>query len=139
MRVDIGNRIEFEFNSSEITLPKVAESYYLIREITGRGQLIEAHFKYDTDKVFFLFELDGENFMELDVDKYNSFAGFKGKDDSFADRHSVIFNEDEKILHIKFSLPIQYQNGLKFYTKSNDGNKAKKLEGFNIIINRETE
>tara|TARA_R110000851_G_scaffold85715_4_gene186254 strand:+ start:269 stop:688 length:420 start_codon:yes stop_codon:yes gene_type:complete len=139
MRVDIGNKIKFDFDGNEITMPKASGSYYLAREIFGRGQLLEAHFKFNTDKVFFLLEADGATFIDLDVDDYNTFCGFKGNDDLFSLKHSVAFDDDEKMLHIRFDLPFQYSGGLRFYVKSNDGNKAKKLEGFNIITNSEAE
>lgn len=137
MRVDIGNKLDFIFQSNITDLPLPNSSYLLLKEYLGNGQFIEAHFKFNTDKIFFKLEIDEEVIIDLDVKSYNSFNNFKNKDNAFVNKFSLMFDDYDKILTIKLPLPIQYRNSIKFYAKSNDGNIVKKSEGYCIILNKE--
>lgn len=136
MRVDIGNNIFYTSDFSDNTLPVAAQAYESIYSIVGRGQFIEASFKFDSEKISFRVAINGENNIDIDVKELKDFYD----DDNRAHiAPSISYDASEKLLMIKFPMPIQYNDGIEFLAKTNDGNKTKKLKGYTIIVNKEDE
>jgi len=139
MRVDLGNKIFYYSNFSDNTLPKNSQAYESIYTLADRGQLIEACFKFDSEKIHFQMKVDEEEALYFNINELKDFHEIgDGHGDSRANNgHSIFYNKDNKVFTIKFALPIQYHEQIEFLAKTNDGNKTKKLKGFVIVANKE--
>ena len=132
MRVDIGNQIKYYENYSDNTLPTASEAFESILLEEGRGQFIESFFEFDSEKISFQIKIDGEEAINIDVDSLKDF----GYRDTLPYR-SIMYDYSGKILGIRFPLPIQFTNSIEFLARTNDGNKTKKLKGYQILLNKE--
>lgn len=138
MRVDLGNKTRYFFNDNKFDLPSSSQAFQELFSFEGRGQFIEANFKFENEKFLFEMEIDGEKILEnLDIKKLNEFFGFSNKDDIFNWRTSVVFEDNKRILSIKFPLPIQFNESVKFFAKTNDGSKQKESRGYSVALNNE--
>jgi len=135
MRIDIGSNILYESNFDDNTLPREDQNYESILSISGRGQFIEAAFRFDSEKISFRASLSEGVFIDIDVKELRDFSG----SDEYAPAYnaSILYDEKNKLLIIKFPMPIQYTEGIEFFAKTNDRNKTKKLKGYQVIVNRE--
>ena len=136
MRIDIGNNLHYVSNFSSNTLPTASASYESIYSATGRGQLVEASFKFDSEKISFRMILNGESEIDVDVDNLKDFHNMNKYDHNMS---SIYYVKDSKLLVVKFPVPVQYTEGIEFLAKTNDGNKTKKLKGYTVLLNKEVE
>ena len=73
MRVDIGNNLFYITNYDDNTLPRLSESFESILSVSGRGQLIEASFKFDSEKVLLNMVIDNNSPIEMNLKELKSF------------------------------------------------------------------
>ena len=139
MRVDVGNNTRYFFDSSKRNLNQASGPFEELFSFVGRGQLIEANFKFEKEKFFFQMEIDGETIIDIDIIELNDFFSFSNKDDNFNQRTSIVFEDSKNILSIKFPLPIQFNESVRFLAKTNEGNKEKEFRGYSVTINNEGE
>ena len=135
MRVDIGNNIQYFENFEDNTLPEQSESFESVFLAEGRGQFIEAFLEFDSEKISFQMKIDGEIKIQSELEELEAFHDSYKNELSYSP--SLVFYKDNKILKIKFPLPIQFNESFEFLAKTNDGNKTKKLKGFQVVYNKE--
>ena len=137
MRIDIGNDLKYYESFAERTLPKESNPFESVFSEVGRGQLIEAFFEFDSEKVFVQIKLNNVVVAEIDVENLKDF--FDVDDVSNPQIPSIGWYSGSKVLFIKFPMPVNFVSGIEFLAKTNDGNKTKKLKGYQIVLNKENE
>ena len=135
MRVDIGNNIKYYESWVENTLPQLSSNYESIILEQGRGQFLESIFEFDSEKILFQLKIDGEIIVQTDLEELKDFYEPSNEKHGFVP--SVGYQKDGKLLYIKFPLPVQFSESIEFLAKTNDGNKTKKLKGYQVILNKE--
>ena len=132
MRIDIGNNLKYLDNFLDNTLPKASESYESIILEQGSGQFIEAFLEFDDYKILVQIKVDDDIKAEIDLKDLKDF-----KASELDCSPSVCYFDPQKVLKIKFPLPIQFNTSFEILAKTNDGNKTKKLKGYQVVFNKE--
>lgn len=130
MKVEISRQIIHEFSSTKVDLPKSNQAFHEIYSFSGRGDFLNAVFKFNSDDIVFQFEIDGLMVSEVDLSGLNSLLG--NKDNKISVISPMVWDEEEDLLCIDFGTQVEFTKSIKFYARANSTSNKRDLNSYQV-------
>ena len=131
MKIEISRPIKHIFNTTTTELPRSTGSFLELFSFDGRGELINASFKFNSEKVQFKVEIDGVEMSSINIENFEDFLG--NNRDDVPIKSPITYNKRDDIVTIDFGIPIEFYKSLKFLARANSNSNARDIEAYQVF------
>ena len=133
MKVEISRPIVHFYSATKIDLPNRNQNYHEIFSFEGRGDFINAVFRFNSDRIEFKAEIDGRVVTEIMLDDFNDFLGYRGDNSPAITKTPFNYNRDRNAFIIDFGTLVEFRESIKFYARADSSSNGRDLLDHQVI------